>query len=86
VVWPQALRIALPPTVGVVIGAVKDTSLVLVIGVFDLLGAAKAAVADTLWRPYALEVYLAVAGFYLAICLLLSACAERMRDRSRSRA
>ena len=36
VVWPQALRIALPPTVGTVTGAVKDTSLVLVIGVYLL--------------------------------------------------
>ncbi|KRE06922.1 hypothetical protein ASE63_23500 [Bosea sp. Root381] len=82
VVWPQALRIALPPTVGTIIGAVKDTSLVLVIGVFDVLGAAKAALADTLWRPYALEVYLAVAAFYFAICFPLSAYAERMRSGS----
>lgn len=82
VVWPQALRIALPPTVGTVIGAVKDTSLVLVIGVFDVLGAAKAALADTLWRPHALEVYLFVAAFYFAICFSLSAYAEQMRSGS----
>lgn len=82
VVWPQALRIALPPTVGTIIGAVKDTSLVLVIGVFDVFGAAKAALADTLWRPHALEVYLFVAAFYFAICFSLSAYAERVRSGS----
>lgn len=82
VVWPQARRIALPPAVGTVIGAVKDTSLVVVIGVFDVLGAAKAAVADTLWHPYALEVYLAVAAFYFAICFSLSVYAERLRIRA----
>lgn len=82
VVWPQARRIALPPAVGTVIGAVKDTSLVVVIGVFDVLGAAKAAVADTLWHAYALEVYLAVAAFYFAICFSLSLHAERLRIRA----
>ena len=51
VIWPQARRIAAPAALGVFVGAVKDTSLVSIIGVFDVLGAAKAVVAGTAWRP-----------------------------------
>lgn len=81
VVWPQALRIAMPPGIGTVIGAIKDTSLVLVIGVFDLLSAAKAATADMAWWPYALEIYLAVAAFYFLVCHALSLYSERLRRK-----
>ena len=81
VVWPQARRIAMPPAIGTIIGAVKDTSLVLVIGIFDMLGAAKAALADMAWRAHALEIYLAVAAFYFVVCFALSVYAERLRTR-----
>lgn len=79
VLLPQARRIAAPAALGVFVGAVKDTSLVAVIGVFDVLSAAKAVVADTTWRPYHVELYATVALFYFLICLGLSRLAERMR-------
>lgn len=79
VLLPQARRIAAPAALGVFVGAVKDTSLVTVIGVFDVLSAAKAAVADPTWRPYHVELYAAVALFYFLICVGLSRLAERMR-------
>jgi His/Glu/Gln/Arg/opine family amino acid ABC transporter permease subunit len=78
VIWPQARRIAAPAALGVFVGAVKDTSLVSIIGVFDVLGAAKAVVAGTAWRPYHVEVYLAVALLYFAASLVLSRAARRM--------
>ena len=78
VIWPQARRIAAPAALGVFVGAVKDTSLVSIIGVFDVLGAAKAVVAGTAWRPYHVEVYLAVAMLYFAASLVLSRAARRM--------
>lgn len=81
VIWPQARRIAAPAALGVFVGAVKDTSLVSIIGVFDVLGAAKAVVAGTAWRPYHVEVYLAVALLYLAASLALSRVARRMEGR-----
>ncbi|WP_233238786.1 ABC transporter permease subunit [Bordetella sp. LUAb4] len=77
VIWPQARRIATPAALGVFVGAVKDTSLVGIIGVFDLLGAAKAVIADTVWRPYYVELYAAVALFYFTVCALLSRAARR---------
>ncbi|KRC68229.1 amino acid ABC transporter permease [Achromobacter sp. Root83] len=86
VIWPQARRIAAPAALGVFVGAVKDTSLVSIIGVFDVLGAAKAVVAGTAWRPYHVEVYLAVALLYFAASLALSRVARRMESRGGGRA
>lgn len=81
VIWPQARRIAAPAALGVFVGAIKDTSLVSIIGVFDVLGASKAVVAGTDWRPYHVEVYLAVALLYLSASLALSRVARRMEGR-----
>ena len=77
VVLPQARRLAAPAALGVFVGAVKDTSLVAIIGVFDVLAAAKTVVADTGWRPYFFEVYCFVGLFYLLICLPLSWLSRR---------
>ncbi|WP_088140392.1 ABC transporter permease subunit [Achromobacter xylosoxidans] len=82
VIWPQARRIAAPAALGVFVGAVKDTSLVSIIGVFDVLGAAKAVVAGTDWRPYHVEVYLAVAALYFAASVALSRVARAMEGKS----
>ncbi|WP_447919608.1 ABC transporter permease subunit [Achromobacter aegrifaciens] len=82
VIWPQARRIAAPAALGVFVGAVKDTSLVSIIGVFDVLGAAKAVVAGTDWRPYHVEVYLAVAALYFAASLALSRVARTMEGKT----
>ncbi len=78
VVLPQARKIATPAALGVFVGAVKDTSLVTIIGVFDVLSAAKAAVASTIWRPYYVEIYLSVAVLYFVVCLGLSRVARRV--------
>jgi His/Glu/Gln/Arg/opine family amino acid ABC transporter permease subunit len=82
VIWPQARRIAAPAALGVFVGAVKDTSLVSIIGVFDVLGAAKAVVAGTDWRPYHVEIYLAVAAMYFAASLALSRVARAMEGKT----
>lgn len=68
IVLPQALRHVIAPLVNTAIGFFKDTSLVIIIGLFDLLATAKAAVADPEWRSAYREIYLLVALVYFLFC------------------
>jgi len=72
VVLPQALRIAVPALANDVIRAFKNTSLLVVIGLFDVLGGAMAALEDPAWSRYYVEAYLFVALLYFVICAFLS--------------
>lgn len=72
IILPQALKIAIPPMVNTFIGVFKDTSLVSIISIFDLLLASRAAFGDFQWRPYFVEVYVFVALIYWAFCYFIS--------------
>lgn len=73
VVLPQALRAVLPALVGHGIGLLKDSSLVMVIGLHEFTGGLSLSLGgDPLWRPYYFEAYLAVGLVYAAMCLGLS--------------
>ena len=50
IILPQAMRHVIPPLVNTFIGFFKDTSLVLIIGFFDLLTTAKTAIIDPAWQ------------------------------------
>ena len=53
VILPQALKHVLPGIVNTVISVFKDTSLVSIVGIFDLLGATQSTLADAAWStPY----------------------------------
>jgi general L-amino acid transport system permease protein len=72
IVLPQALKIAIPPIVNTCIGLFKDTSLVLIIGLFDLLGIGKAALADMTWTKLYYEVYVFIALVFFIFCFGMS--------------
>ena len=72
IVLPQALRLVIPPLVNTFIGFFKDTSLVLIIGLFDLLAAGKVAISQPAWAAYSTEVYLALAVIYFAFCYTMA--------------
>ena len=72
VVLPQALRVTIPALVNTFIGFFKDTSLVTVIGMFDLLGAAKAVLVDPKWVGFGVEVYLFTAAVYFVFSFAVS--------------
>ncbi len=72
VVLPQALRVSIPALVNTFIGFFKDTSLVTVIGLFDLLGATKAVIVDPKWVGFGVEVYLFAAAIYFVFCWAVS--------------
>ncbi len=78
VVLPQAFRAAIPALVNTFIAFFKDTSLVAVIGLFDMLGAANAAIVDARWVPFSVEVYLFVAVVYFTFCYSVSQYTQRL--------
>jgi general L-amino acid transport system permease protein len=78
VVLPQAVRKMIPALVNTFIAFVKDTSLVAIIGVFDLLGAAKVVIVDPKWTGFGVEVYLFVAAIYFSLCFAVSRYSQRL--------
>jgi general L-amino acid transport system permease protein len=78
IVLPQALRASIPALVNTFIGFFKDTALVTVIGLFDLLGAAKAVLVDAKWVGFGVEVYLFAAAVYFVFCYSVSRYSQRL--------
>jgi general L-amino acid transport system permease protein len=72
IILPQALKIAIPPIVNTCIGLFKDTSLVLIIGLFDLLGIGRAALADMTWTKLYYEVYVFISLVFFIFCFGMS--------------
>jgi general L-amino acid transport system permease protein len=88
IILPQALRLVIPPLVNTFIGFFKDTSLVLIIGLFDLLTMGKVALSDPPWQSFSTEVYLGLAVIYIAFCFAMSKYSrglERSLGRARAR-
>lgn len=81
IILPQALRIVIPPMVNNFISVFKDTALVLVIGIYDLLNSAKTAMNDPLWRAYYMEAYLFAAVIYFIFCFFISKYSQRLEKR-----
>jgi general L-amino acid transport system permease protein len=87
IILPQALRLVIPPLVNTFIGFFKDTSLVLIIGLFDLLTMGKVALSDPPWQSFSTEVYLGLAVIYIAFCFAMSRYSRSLeRDLNHSRA
>lgn len=85
VILPQALRVVIPGMVNLAIGFLLATSLLAVIGIFDLLNAAKAAATDPQWLGFYDEAYLFVAAVYFALCFAgsrYSRWLEKLLNRS----
>jgi general L-amino acid transport system permease protein len=88
IILPQALKLVIPPLVNTFIGFFKDTSLVLIIGIFDLLKSGLTAIADPNWQNYGTELYILLAVIYFAFCFAMSKYSrglERVLDRGRRR-
>jgi general L-amino acid transport system permease protein len=81
VVLPQALKIVIPPLVGIFIAMFKDTSLVVVIGIYDLTQAAKAALVDQAWRGFSAELYVFIAVLYFVFCYSMSKYSQSLEKR-----
>jgi|UniRef100_UPI00404750F5 general L-amino acid transport system permease protein len=81
IILPQALKIVIAPLVGIFISLFKDTSLVVIIGIFDLTLAAKAALTDPAWQGFSMEVYVFIAAIYFIFCYSMSKYSQALEKR-----
>jgi general L-amino acid transport system permease protein len=82
IVLPQALRIAIPPLVNTFIGFFKDTSLVVIIGLFDFLTAIKVSLSEPAWIGFGLEAYLFAASGYFLFCYPMSRYSQTLERQA----
>jgi general L-amino acid transport system permease protein len=81
IVLPQALRISLPAMTNEVIALLKNTTLVLVVSILDLLGIAQASLADPNWVGMNMEAYVFSGSIYWLLCYGLSRFSRRLERR-----
>ncbi|KRE06359.1 hypothetical protein ASE63_24350 [Bosea sp. Root381] len=83
VILPQALRISLPAMTNEFIALVKNTTLVLVVSILDLLGIAQASLADPNWVGMNMEAYVFSGSIYWLICFALSRWSRHLETLGR---
>jgi general L-amino acid transport system permease protein len=83
IILPQALRVVIPPIVGQFIGLFKDTSLVAIVGLLDLLNIANAVVAQPDWLGLRREAYVFISVIYYVGCFGMAAAGRWMERRLR---
>lgn len=72
IILPQALKIVIPPTVSILISAFKDTSLVVIIALWDLLKTSKSVLSNPEWMGFSTESYIFIAILYFLGCFSMS--------------
>ena len=81
IVLPQALRYVVPGLVNNVVDLFKDTTLVTIVGLFDLLGAVSQALKDPAWLGFAKEGYVFSALVFFVCCFGMSSYGRRFERR-----
>tara|TARA_R110002110_G_scaffold404606_1_gene623030 strand:- start:33727 stop:34779 length:1053 start_codon:yes stop_codon:yes gene_type:complete len=81
IILPQALRLMIPGIVNTFIALFKDTTLVLIIGLFDFLGIVQSAITDPKWIGSALEAYVFCAIVYWVFCYSMSAYSQHLEKK-----
>ena len=81
IVLPQALKLVIPGIVNTFIALFKDTSLVLIIGLFDLLAIIRAGLTDSEWLGFATEGYVFAALVFWVFCFSMSRYSQYIERR-----
>jgi general L-amino acid transport system permease protein len=81
IVMPQALKHMIPNIVGNFIGLLKDTTLVSIIGLFDILGMLRAVSVDVTWRGLHNEPLIFGATLFFLICFVMSKYSRRLEQK-----
>jgi len=83
VVLPQALRNVVPGIVNNIVDLFKDTTLVTIIGLSDLLGMVNQALKDPAWLGFAKEGYVFAMVVFFICCFMMSLYSRRVERRLR---
>ena len=81
VILPQALKVAIPNLVGTFIALFQDTTLVLIIGLFDLLAMVQLTTSDSHWIGYETEGYVFVTIIFWIFCYSMSIYSKTLEKR-----
>jgi polar amino acid transport system permease protein len=81
VVFPQAVRVVLPPLTGQMVALVKDSALVSTIAIYDLTMQGQAIIAETYLT---FEIWFTIAAIYLVMTVSLSLLSEALMRRQQS--
>ncbi len=72
IILPQALKISIPGIINTFIGTYKDSVLVIIIGMLDILGLGRARLNDADWLGLAPELYIFIALFFFICCFSMA--------------
>jgi general L-amino acid transport system permease protein len=78
IVLPQALRVSIPGLVNTSISEVKNTTLVLIVGMFDVLQTTRLSLVEVEWRPFFAEAYAFTATLFFGLCFAISQLSRRV--------
>lgn len=78
IILPQALKIVIPPSVGILISAFKDTSLVVIIALYDLLKTTQTTLSNPDWMGFSTEAYIFLAIVYFVCCYAMSSYSRKL--------
>ncbi len=78
IILPQALKIVIPPSVGILLSVFKDTSLVVIIALFDVLKTTMVTLSNPEWGRYSTESYIFLALLYFCFCYAMSSYSRKL--------
>lgn len=81
IILPQALKLVIPGIVNTFIALFKDTTLVIIIGLFDLLAIVQSAAMDPKWLGLAIEGYVFTALVFWLFCFTMSRYSQTLEQR-----
>jgi len=78
IIMPQALKAVIPILVSQFIGLLKDTTLVMILSLFDVLGIGKSVLGNPEYIGTSKEVYLFVAALFWVLSYSMSYASQRL--------
>ena len=81
IILPQALKLVIPGIVNTFIALLKDTSLVSIVGMWDLLNSAIGSTRDPNWIGYIIEAYVFAGALYWLLCFSASKYSQRLEKK-----